>query len=500
MGVVPMRMRAALAALALALAGPAHAFEATYGPSNFIAPTGLPVYGLAAFMADRRDVKMQATPATCDGTTDDTTALNAATFPALLPITPCALVGAITTLTSGRWYSTEGGYLKPSEGKQSPNFSAIISAPTQTGSTNSFTTAYNADWTKVHLPFQIYVAGSTTLGQPASGYTLNPLVAGIYGTMFTQTGWNQNTGSNDGRTGVAAVFIKVFQSGQGDAGSYYATTVNNGVLKGSATSFLANPASFMFAGQATASKALVYVQGVGDINISDGGFDIAAVAFVTNMTRTVGTGAINSTWIAYRSQSIGAIATDAAFSHQGPTYIGLDVVGATFQDRAGTSSKAAVAMKANDRIYANATNSDTAKYPQNVALGTEWHEYDATLGHSFVVASASVFSVNATAVTTSKPVKTPQITSTGTQFTISGCTTSSLRGGATAGDFVSGTTGACTPVVTLGGQTAPTGWACTVSNRTTANLMRQSASSTTTATFTGTTVTNDVLSFNCVAY
>lgn len=93
--------------------------------------------------------------------------------------------------------------------------------------------------------------------------------------------------------------------------------------------------------------------------------------------------------------------------------------------------------------------------------------------------------------------------STGTKFTASGCTNSATAGGATAGTFASGTTGACTVVITMNGATgltAPTGWVCAVSNQTTANLIRQSASTTTTATVTGTTVSGDVIAFHCMGY
>ena len=92
----------------------------------------------------------------------------------------------------------------------------------------------------------------------------------------------------------------------------------------------------------------------------------------------------------------------------------------------------------------------------------------------------------------------------GTKFTASGCTNSATVGGATAGKFTSGTTGACTVTITMNGAvglTAPNGWHCTASDETTpANLISQSASTTTTATITGTTVTSDVISFSCFGY
>lgn len=103
--------------------------------------------------------------------------------------------------------------------------------------------------------------------------------------------------------------------------------------------------------------------------------------------------------------------------------------------------------------------------------------------------------------TTGNAATASTLLTAGTTFSISGCSATSATGSSTAGTLVSGTTGACTVVITMGASlTATTGWACAVSNRTTANLFRQSASSTTTATLTGTTNSSDVLSFFCVGY
>ena len=96
------------------------------------------------------------------------------------------------------------------------------------------------------------------------------------------------------------------------------------------------------------------------------------------------------------------------------------------------------------------------------------------------------------------------IESTGTKFTISGCSAGTTVGGATAGSFLSGTTGACTVVITLNGATGATalnGWTCGASDLTTpANLIAQSASSTTTCTITGTTVSGDKIQFLAMAF
>lgn len=98
-------------------------------------------------------------------------------------------------------------------------------------------------------------------------------------------------------------------------------------------------------------------------------------------------------------------------------------------------------------------------------------------------------------------VSTPMLVSNGTTFTVSGCSTSSLVGGATAGQFVSGTTGTCAVTITLGGATAPTQWACFENDITTpADKQNQQTGSTTTAAFTGTTVSGDVMRFACTAF
>jgi hypothetical protein len=92
----------------------------------------------------------------------------------------------------------------------------------------------------------------------------------------------------------------------------------------------------------------------------------------------------------------------------------------------------------------------------------------------------------------------------GTKFTISGCSAGTTVGGPTAGSFVSGTTGNCTVVITLNGaigMTAPNGWACHAADLTTpANLISQSAASTTTCTVTGVTVSGDLLQFLAIGF
>jgi hypothetical protein len=83
-----------------------------------------------------------------------------------------------------------------------------------------------------------------------------------------------------------------------------------------------------------------------------------------------------------------------------------------------------------------------------------------------------------------------------------GCTGATRGTGATnvAGTITGLPTGACSVVLTFGTYKPTTGWACTVSDQTTGNLFRQSANTQTTATFAGTSVSGDVLSYNCTPY
>jgi hypothetical protein len=87
-------------------------------------------------------------------------------------------------------------------------------------------------------------------------------------------------------------------------------------------------------------------------------------------------------------------------------------------------------------------------------------------------------------------------------FTASGCSNSALVGGATAGTYTSGTTGTCTVVVTMGNTSnAPHGWACAANDLTTpADTIKQTASTATTATLSGTTVSGDAINFQCIGY
>jgi hypothetical protein len=118
--------------------------------------------------------------------------------------------------------------------------------------------------------------------------------------------------------------------------------------------------------------------------------------------------------------------------------------------------------------------------------------------------TSNIIQVGAGAVGSGGSFRAASFQSGGTKFTISGCSAGTTVGGATAGSFASGSTGACTVVITMNGATgltAPNGWACHAADLTTpANLISQSATSTTTCTVTGTTVSGDTIDFLAMAY
>lgn len=116
------------------------------------------------------------------------------------------------------------------------------------------------------------------------------------------------------------------------------------------------------------------------------------------------------------------------------------------------------------------------------------------------IASATVDNVDKTGLESNSG-----LASIGTKFTASGCTNGTTVGGATAGKMTIGQNTACTVVITMGGAaavTSATGWACTAYDQTAvpAVAIRQTASTTTTASLLMTTATNDVVTFACIGY
>lgn len=228
---------------------------------------------------------------------------------------------------------------------------AASTAPSSICTASTIATAFSCDMSHQPEALGLAISGAATLTQPTSGYQVTPNLSASYLYLSNSSGWNNSTSSNAGRTGAPAQFIKIDNYGQGDTMAVLAYAFVSGAKPG-ATSFLANPAVGLFAGQSLAGSAGVYLQGVGDINLTDNGYDVAAIGHVINFNRTNNTGALGAGWGGIRYQSVGSKPVDYAFSLTGLYNTGVDFTATNFG-----AGQAAMALAGNQRIYLNAVNS-----------------------------------------------------------------------------------------------------------------------------------------------
>lgn len=275
------------------------------------------------------------------------------------------------------------GVVRTSDGyKRGKIFTAVTVAPASLGNEDSVVTAFNGDSSK--SPFQIEhrITGAATLGQPTTGYTYQPESMPNYTYLYNTSGWNQGLSGNVGRTGVAAYRAKIAQLGQGDVMCFNGSAFVTGTKLGS-TNFLANPAAGLFAGDIGAGSNGVYMN-PHEIILHDNGYDVAAVGFVGNFDRTVGTGAKSAIWHGIRLQSIGTMQCDAMFSASGKWRSGIDLAQSTTDLGA---NQAAISLKSGQRIYLN----NNANASGNTEAG--WHttgyngDYIAYIGDHISVVS-----------------------------------------------------------------------------------------------------------------
>jgi hypothetical protein len=309
-----------------------------------------------------------------NGIADDTDAVEAAVAsgdPTFLPpgiYDTTISQGALTGVFQGR------GQVRDSDGnKRGPYFSVVSEEPTR-GDESSFLTMFNGDLSKVQFAIEHRVTGTDTLGQPDTGYLYTPEASPEFTAMFVSSGHNEATDSNDGRTTVAAKHVHMTHTGQGDIHGYIMNGVVSGTKAGS-TNFLANPAITFSAG-AFFGGANGVMLNVSEHQLIDQGFDVAGIGPHTVLERNNATGAKTAVWLANLISSRGAVAIDAMFIGKGKTKVGLDLAGAIFE-----SSKIAISLPANGRIYGNALHSasgNTEAGWYTTAPGTEWLEYNSS--------------------------------------------------------------------------------------------------------------------------
>jgi hypothetical protein len=112
--------------------------------------------------------------------------------------------------------------------------------------------------------------------------------------------------------------------------------------------------------------------------MTDGGYDVACVGLVNNFNRTNATGAKSTIWNGYRAQSIGSATCDALVSATGKWVTGLDL---TMSSLDFGVTKAAISLKANDRIYLNNTAVASGNLDANwrtTTFNNTWIAYNST--------------------------------------------------------------------------------------------------------------------------
>lgn len=156
--------------------------------------------------------------------------------------------------------------------------------------------------------------------------------------------------------------------------------------------------------------------------------------------------------------------------------------------------------------FGNATSGTVTVQPVTGTLGTVIASLPANSGTLAELNLAQTWTatqtfgtITPTNIFAQSVTESPNYWVTGAPASVSGCSNSSTAGGATAGIFTSGTSGTCTVTVTLA--TAANGWACSVwDTTTTSDTVKETGFTTGSVTFSGTTVSGDVIAWSCTGF
>lgn len=297
-----------------------------------------------------------------------------------------------TQLPNRMW--GDGNVFDVSGNQRGRFFTQINTPPTSFGDWDSIETAFDGDLTRVPFPIEHRVTGALT--NPANALTniySQPPELSAMPISFYNTAGGDLTQSGGGRTGISFMHLDVGQYGGGDAGGITAVGFVTGT-NASAVNFLQNPAVFLLNGQTIAGQDFTYLNPL-EIHNSDDGFDVASIGFVMNSIRTKNGGGGSAQkyvfWAGLTSQSQGSVAIDTHFRATGSAHWGLDLSFCTFD-----ANKAAIALKADDRILFNVTASDPSglgRFPSGP--GNCWMNFDSGGFLSFVVNGGSVLQIYA---------------------------------------------------------------------------------------------------------
>lgn len=231
-------------------------------------------------------------------------------------------------------------------------------APTSYGAQGAISSAFSGDLSYVAESFAKTITG-TALGTPETGYVQKPENATVFTFVENQSGHNQTTYSNDGRTGGSIHEMRFLHKGQGDFGAIHIAGTVMGAKPG-ATSFLASPAAVAINGGLVSTADGAYLNTL-EFNHTDLGHSIAAIGGVFNFNRTNPAAPLGEVWMGLRVQSSG-LAADVAYSAQGAWKRGLDLT--------AMNGGAAIALKTGQRIYFDAVASGEVAWSQSLGAAS----------------------------------------------------------------------------------------------------------------------------------
>ena len=234
------------------------------------------------------------------------------------------------------------------------------------------------------MRLKLSITGSDTAGTPAAGYTNAIDLTADYSCIINESGHNESLSSNEGRTGIMAKRVKLVHGGQGDLIAYNASIRVNGASKEGVTHWLSNPAGVLINGTIIGETDGCYLN-PRELYLTDKpneiAYNVACVGDVINMDRnhiseSKINGGIGQIWAAYRAQSVGSARVDSILSATGLFFRGVDLS----MPALDFESKAAITIKANDRIYLNATAAEVDD--ATVFIRSNWRSTD--VGETYI--------------------------------------------------------------------------------------------------------------------
>ena len=284
-------------------------------------------------------------------------------------------------------YDGPGQIRTADDNNRAPIFRAITQAPGAFGSTVSVESAFNGDVSRVVFPVEYRITGAATAGQPTTGYLYRPELSEKFSFLYNESGHNQSTSTNVGRTGIVNSRVNIYHRGQGDLVAYNFSAFCDST-RASSTHFLANPAIVGINGDMTAGANGIYFNPL-EFYLDSSTYDVAAVGAVYNLERNNNTGAKSAFWTGVRVQSVGSTSINAGYSGVGSWVAGLSLAGVTF-----TAAKAAIVLAEGQRIYFEGSNSDPNGGDNGIVTGDTWLERSGSGFFSFVYDNTSTLQIN----------------------------------------------------------------------------------------------------------